>query len=266
MDWKLECEELRHRILTCSVASGALRELLERYLYPYEVMSKASEDKFLISRHGMQNPMALVFIGDGPEILSSQKAKCYLLSPYGDSKKDGDSSFDRVFDLNKRGALVSFLQILISDLCLEHASDLICTDERMKKEILGIGVVGSVARRRAKPRSDLDLFVVVEKEEDGDQEKWYWRLREILDPMERDITVFVYPLSALEEIASWHVLRMASEGCLIYDREGRVSSVFLRIREAAGKAGLEEVEFEGDRIWTMSKSLKPGEVIEVTLR
>ena len=263
VDWKLACEELRRRILRCPPTFVALKELLERYLYPYEVMCEASENKLLVSRHGMEDPMALISIGKAPETPFREKARRYFLSPYGERK---DVSFDRVFDLSERGALTSFLQVLISDLCFEHASELIRADEAIEDEVLGVGVVGSVARKKAKPRSDLDLFVIVEKEEDGDQGKWYWRLKEILDPMERDITVFVYPLSALEEITNWYVLRMASEGRLIYDRGGSVSSVFRRITEAARKARLEEVEFEGDRIWTMGKPMRPGEVIEVTLR
>jgi len=99
------------------------------------------------------------------------------------------------------------------------------------REIEGIGLCGSLARGDFSPKSDIDIFIVI-PEGLSEREVWLvWnkKLREHLKAFERDITVLVYSLKSLREISSWYVLRLASEGQLIYDPKGTVETLFQKI-------------------------------------
>jgi predicted nucleotidyltransferase len=128
-----------------------------------------------------------------------------------------------------------------------------------------IGICGSLARGKDfGPRSDIDVFVVV-KEGDLEPEThrmWWDRIRKALDGLNRDVTVLVYTRKALEEICNWYVLRLASEGIVLFDKSG-VKEFFERIVQAARDAGLVEEEIEGDKVWT--SRIKYRETLEVKL-
>jgi predicted nucleotidyltransferase len=132
-------------------------------------------------------------------------------------------------------------------------------------EAEAIGVCGSLARGRFNKRSDIDLFVVIKERKPGiDYERlWYDRLYNILSDLKRDITVIVYSLAGLKKIVTWYVLRLASEGILLYDK-GNVKGLFERIIKTAKEAGLVEREISGYKVWS-APSLKLGEelILEV---
>lgn len=133
------------------------------------------------------------------------------------------------------------------------------------EEAEAIGICGSLARGKGfGPRSDIDVFVVVKEEDLGPKahQMWWDRIREALGVLNRDITVLVYTKKALEEICNWYVLRLASEGIVLFDKGG-IKELFGRIVQAARDAGLVEEEIEGARIWT--SQIKYGEVLEVKL-
>jgi hypothetical protein len=92
---------------------------------------------------------------------------------------------------------------------------------------------------------------------------WWGRIREALDGLNRDITVLVYTKKALREICNWYVLRLASEGIVLFDKGG-IEEFFRRIVQTARDAGLVEEEIEGDRVWT--SKIRYGEPLEVKLR
>jgi predicted nucleotidyltransferase len=128
------------------------------------------------------------------------------------------------------------------------------------REIEGIGLCGSLARGDFSPKSDIDIFIVIP---DGLSEREVWlvwnkKLRGYLKAFARDITVLVYSLKSLREISSWYVLRLASEGQLIYDPNGKVETLFKKIIKAAENAGLTEEEIHGHKYW-VKKDLKIGE-------
>jgi predicted nucleotidyltransferase len=129
-----------------------------------------------------------------------------------------------------------------------------------------IGICGSLARGKDfGPRSDIDVFVVV-KEDDLEPEAhrmWWDRIRKALDGLNRDVTVLVYTRKALEEVCNWYVLRLASEGIVLFDKGG-IKELFGRIVQAARGAGLLEEEIEGDMVWT--SRIKHGETLEVMLK
>jgi predicted nucleotidyltransferase len=129
-----------------------------------------------------------------------------------------------------------------------------------------IGVCGSLARGRDfGPRSDIDVFVVLKEGDFGPEthQMWWERIRKALDKLNRDITVLIYTRKALEDICNWYVLRLASEGIILFDRGG-IKELFRRIVQAAKEAGLVEEEIGGMRVWT--SKIKYGEILEVKLR
>jgi predicted nucleotidyltransferase len=129
-----------------------------------------------------------------------------------------------------------------------------------------IGICGSLARGKDfGPRSDIDVFVVVKEADLGPEthRMWWGRIREALDGLNRDITVLVYTKKALREICNWYVLRLASEGIVLFDKGG-IEEFFRRIVQTARDAGLVEEEIEGDRVWT--SKIRYGEPLEVKLR
>lgn len=130
-------------------------------------------------------------------------------------------------------------------------------------EVEGIGIFGSLARGDDFNKySDIDIFVVVkEKTEDIDM-IWAKKIRNSLSELERDVTVLVYSLKGLRMINNWYVLRLASEGILLYDK-GEIQSLFKDIIKAAKSAGLARIKRDNEYVWSIVRPLKIGEVIEV---
>ncbi len=144
-------------------------------------------------------------------------------------------------------------------LSMEKVREAILSLGEELEEAEAIGICGSLARGDFHERSDIDVFIVVkEKPADMDIDRIWWdRIREAMQGFERDITVLVYPIKALKKIVTWYVLRLASEGILIYDR-AEVESLFKRIVETARKAGLVEREIGTHKVWS-TKNLKLSE-------
>jgi len=128
-----------------------------------------------------------------------------------------------------------------------------------------IAIIGSLARGKITPRSDIDILVVVKEKHPGVEMdiQWYERIRKALAKFEREVTVLVYPRKALENISSWYVLRVAAEGIIIFD-QGNIADLFRRIVEAAYKAGLIQEKLGDVYIWTCP-GIKFGQIIEVKL-
>jgi len=130
--------------------------------------------------------------------------------------------------------------------------------------IEGVGLCGSIARGDFSPKSDIDIFIIIAN---GLSEREVWltwnkKLRGLLKVFGRDITILVYSLQSLTEISSWYVLRLASEGKLIYDRDGKIEKLFKKIILTAKDAGLVEEEIHGHKYW-IKKDLRIGETFEI---
>jgi len=130
------------------------------------------------------------------------------------------------------------------------------------QEAEAVGIFGSLARGDFSPRSDIDIFVVVKKRGKGIEvdELWWHRINDALRKFQRDVTVLVYSREALRRIAGWYILRLASDGILVFDRGG-IKELFDKILEAARKAGLVQVKRDEHWVWS-APHLKPGEVLE----
>lgn len=138
---------------------------------------------------------------------------------------------------------------------------LLSTDDELKG-IEAIGLCGSMVRGNFSAKSDIDIFIVVA---DGISERdtwisWNKRLRNSLKIFQRDLTILVYSIKSLKEISSWYVLRLASEGRLIYDPQDRIKELFGKILKTGENAGLIEEEINGYKYW-IKKDLKIGDTL-----
>jgi predicted nucleotidyltransferase len=87
-----------------------------------------------------------------------------------------------------------------------------------------IGIFGSLARGEFTERSDIDVFVVLKSDEGEASKIWWHRISDALSEFGKDVTVLVYTIAGLKNISNWHVLRLASEGVIIYDKNGEVKN------------------------------------------
>jgi len=150
---------------------------------------------------------------------------------------------------------------------IEKIKKAILESKESFKDIEAIGLFGSLVRGSFSIKSDIDVFIVISNNL-SERESWVnWnkKLRNILKDFQRDITVLIYSIKSIKEISSWYVLRLASEGQLIYDPKGKIDRLFKDIIEAAKKSGLIEAEVQGYRYW-MIKDLKIGETFEIKIR
>jgi len=127
---------------------------------------------------------------------------------------------------------------------------------------LGIGLFGSLACGKFTHKSDIDIFVVVEKKTTDTDSFWSKKIREILNSFGRDVTVIVYSIKGLKDVNNWYVLRLASEGIIFYD-QGNIKELFKKIIKAAKDAGLKEIKRGDSRVWSIDRPLKKGETFEV---
>lgn len=127
---------------------------------------------------------------------------------------------------------------------------------------LAIGLFGSLARGDFSERSDIDIFVVVEKKTTDTDFFWSKKIKEALKSCDRDVTVIVYSVKGLKEVNNWYVLRLASEGIIFYD-QGNIKELFDKIIKAAKEAGLKEIKRGDSSVWSIDRALKKGETFEV---
>ena len=147
----------------------------------------------------------------------------------------------------------------------------LCTVPAIKEAILSlgieleeaeaIGVMGSLARGSLGKHSDIDIFVVVNEKRSGiDVDRIWWkRIRDALTEFRRDVTVITYSVKGLKNVSNWYVLRLASEGVLIYDKGG-IENLLDKIIRTAREKGLVERRVGNQRVWS-AKDLKFGEKI-----
>lgn len=155
---------------------------------------------------------------------------------------------------------------MIRELSVEQVKEAILS---LGEELAGaeaVGICGSLARGwDFDEHSDIDIFVIVRNKAPGDEtERHWWRLMQrALHPFGRDISVFVYTLKSLRSVCNWYVLRLATEGQVLFD-QGQVTQLFQDIVRAAEAAGLVQERIGGAWAWS-AKGIRLGEVIEVTV-
>jgi len=133
-------------------------------------------------------------------------------------------------------------------------------------EAEAVGICGSLVRGDFSPTSDIDIFVVVKEDENEGRclevdDLWWRRVRDTLSKFQRDVTVLVYSIEGLRKISNWYVLRLASDGILVFD-QGGIGELFDKILETARETGLRQVKRGKHWVWS-APDLKLGEVLEL---
>lgn len=133
------------------------------------------------------------------------------------------------------------------------------------QEAEAVGICGSLVRGDFSPTSDIDIFVVVKEDKERGcfevDDLWWRRIQGALRKFQRDVTVLVYSTEGLRTISNWYVLRLASDGILVFD-QGGIRELFDKILEVAQKAGLRQVKRGEHWVWS-APALKLGEVLEL---
>jgi len=129
-----------------------------------------------------------------------------------------------------------------------------------KEEILAVGLFGSLARGDFDERSDIDIFVITEKELPlGEQDELYYTFSQLIPVSGRDVTVLVYDINGLKRIPTWQTLNLAKDARFVYDRAG-IEEVFKKILQEAEAHGIvyddEEKVFRLKKVRRLAFSLE----------
>jgi len=129
-----------------------------------------------------------------------------------------------------------------------------------KKEMLAVGLFGSLMRGDFDERSDVDIFVITEKELPlREQDELYYTFSELIPKFGRDITVLVYDINGLKRIPTWQTFNLVKDAYFVYDRAG-VEKIFRKILQEAEEHGIvyddEEKIFKLKRVGRLVFSLR----------
>ncbi len=108
----------------------------------------------------------------------------------------------------------------------------------LKEDILAVGLFGSLAREDFHERSDIDIFIITQKEFNfKERDELYYVLSEILLEFKRDITVIVYDLNSLKKVPTWQTLNLIKNADFICDR-AEIEKILKKILEDTEKKGI----------------------------
>ncbi|NIM97864.1 MAG: hypothetical protein GTO24_07225 [candidate division Zixibacteria bacterium] len=129
-----------------------------------------------------------------------------------------------------------------------------------KREILAVGLFGSLTRGNFDERSDIDIFVITREEFPlKEQDELYYTFSQLIPRFGRDITVLVYDINGLKRIPTWQTLNLVKDAYFVYDRAG-IAKIFEKILQEAEKEGIlydkEEEVFRLKRSGRLVFSLK----------
>jgi len=121
-----------------------------------------------------------------------------------------------------------------------------------KKEVLAVGLFGSLTRGDFNERSDIDIFVTTERELSlREQDELYYAFSELTSRFGRDVTVLVYDIDGLKRIPTWQTLNLVKDACFVYDRAG-IEKIFQMILQEAEKHGI--VYDDEERVFKLKKA------------
>jgi len=125
-----------------------------------------------------------------------------------------------------------------------------------KEEIIAVGLFGSLARGDYDEKSDIDIFVITERELSlEEQDKLYYEFSGLIKKFKRDVTVLVYDIESLKKVPSWQTLNLLRDAIFAYDRGG-IEEVFREILRKAEERGI--IYDEKDKVFKLKK---PGRVV-----
>jgi len=107
-----------------------------------------------------------------------------------------------------------------------------------KKEVLAVGLFGSLARGDFNEKSDIDIFIITNTELTlKEQDELYYTFSELIPKFGRDMTVLVHDIESLKKVPSWQTLNLIKDACFVYD-SGRIKEAFKMILEEAEQYGI----------------------------
>lgn len=113
-----------------------------------------------------------------------------------------------------------------------------------KKEVLAVGLFGSLTRGDFDERSDIDIFIITEEELPlREQDGLYYTFSELIPEFKRDISVLVYDINGLKKIPTWQTLNLIKDAYFVYDR-AEIEEIFKKILQEAQKHGIVYDEHE----------------------
>jgi len=125
-----------------------------------------------------------------------------------------------------------------------------------KEEIIAVGLFGSLARGDYDEKSDIDIFVITERELSlEEQDKLYYEFSGLIKKFKRDVTVLVYDIESLKKVPSWQTLNLLRDAIFAYDRGG-IEEVFREILRKAEERGI--IYDEKDKVFKLKK---PGRIV-----
>ncbi|MBS3906751.1 MAG: nucleotidyltransferase domain-containing protein [Syntrophaceae bacterium] len=121
-----------------------------------------------------------------------------------------------------------------------------------KKEILAVGLFGSLTRLDFDERSDIDIFVITEKEIPlREQDELYNTFSELIPKFGKDVTVLVYDIDNLKKIPTWQTLNLVKDACFVYDR-AEIEKIFGMILQKAQEHGI--VYDQQEKVFKLKKA------------
>ncbi len=107
-----------------------------------------------------------------------------------------------------------------------------------KREVLAVGLFGSLARGDFNKKSDIDIFIITNTELTlKEQDELYYTFSELIPKFGRGVTVLVYDIESLKKVPSWQTLNLVKDACFVYD-SGRIKEAFKMILEKAEQYGI----------------------------
>ncbi len=140
--------------------------------------------------------------------------------------------------------------------------------KKLKNELITFAVYGSVAREEAKRKSDIDVFIIVEKE----KESYYEQIlplieaeKELKDKIKKDFFISFVVLSKNEAKNNrWLYLDMIEDSILIYDKKDFFKKILEKLRRKLKKMGARRVRINKQKwYWELKPDLKPGEIFKI---
>jgi predicted nucleotidyltransferase len=107
-----------------------------------------------------------------------------------------------------------------------------------EKEILAVGLFGSLSRGDFDEMSDIDIFVITEKEIPlVEQDELYQSFSPLISRFKKDVTVLFYDIESLKKIPTWQTLNLIKDAYFVYDR-GEIEKLFGKILRKANEEGI----------------------------
>lgn len=140
-------------------------------------------------------------------------------------------------------------------------------------DLVSVVLFGSVARRRCKPTSDIDLIVVLR-----DAPKTAGARRAVLDPVRAsmdplleelwreglfiDFTEIIFTAS---ETRKTHrlFLEVIEDGMILHDSDGFFAGLLEKLKNALRRMGAQRKTIGNLRYWDLKPDFKPGDVVEI---